>query len=689
MSSQPEYRGTFGPSGPPEIPGVDEIRNVFVDRLEARLGKLFARIDDALYDLADRSESEAQYRAYFNAMRSLRRCRSAIERRFLSALGPRARSASSISGETRAFAGLPGGRVGFAPQPAMEEDLAVRNLVSKAENRYQRSLREIEAILREFGFEAHLTEELAALQPASIGHAFQSALDEGEGLSLPIRLVVLKLFDKQVMDSLGRAYDCVLALLHGEDEEAFSPGSELTQDWSSQLDVSTLQISPRVSAGIDAHGESALTADLIRALTRVQRGPGIRLGLSSAPEQLRREIADALAREGVVGSLVDEADGLAMDTVLLLFEHLSQGPDLPSAIKVLIARMQIPYLKIALSDRSLFTNPAHPARRLLNRIAEAAIGWCDDGDRSPDGLYGRIERIVEQVVGYFEGDLGLIESLDTELASYLQRFQEAARSAEIRMLAAVEEREREAGVRRRVLALVEERVSQYAELPDAVLAMLRHGWSRVLIRAWLTAGKAGADFNEAVDVMDTLIWSVCAKREQADRRLLLRRIPTLLRNLRSHLSDVGLDQRLVGDWFRELQAVHVAALAGGGQNAELRPVSRTQNANAPFGEDSGDYDRNRAEHPGVQEPNLLPQLHPGVWVEWLRDDVPAQRMKLIWRGLDPGHFLFVDRRGHKVADLDLEDVRQLVARDRLRVLGPAGESIIDRTFEAIRPQRNC
>src|SRR5690606_5883111 len=71
---------------------------------------------------------------------------------------------------------------------------------------------------------------------------------------------------------------------------------------------------------------------------------------------------------------LNQMDEDVINLVSMLFEFILNDNQLPASMKALIARLQIPMLKVAILDKSFFGKEGHPARRLLNEIATAAIG---------------------------------------------------------------------------------------------------------------------------------------------------------------------------------------------------------------------------------------------------------------------------------------------------------------------------
>jgi hypothetical protein len=342
-----------------------------------------------------------------------------------------------------------------------------------------------------------------------------------------------------------------------------------------------------------------------------------------------------------------EVDEDTLELVSLLFDSIVQAADLPDPIKVLVGRLQIPLVKVALLDKTLFDDRNHPARRLLNRIADAAVGWAEDEDRTPDSLYGRIEQIVGCIIGEFDRDLAIFRRLDAELAEYLAQESVRAQALEARVCSIAAERYRVASARLKAQAVLDARLQSASGVPGVIESLLNDGWREVLCAAYLSGGEQGKKWLKAVDMVDRLLWSVQPKVAPEERRDLLRGIPDLLRTLRAGLVSVEFDQRLVARWFKELQALHLTALRGAPAPRVAAGPRAAPQTLAPKAADS-------------EGSELLRRLVPGCWLELVRDDAQRMRVKLAWISADGQRLQFVDRQGCEGPELARDNLMTLL-----------------------------
>ena len=67
------------------------VRGIATQKLHALASNMFENVDDALFDLAEKAESNAAQTQYFDGMREVRKKRALVERSFLGQTTPRLR----------------------------------------------------------------------------------------------------------------------------------------------------------------------------------------------------------------------------------------------------------------------------------------------------------------------------------------------------------------------------------------------------------------------------------------------------------------------------------------------------------------------------------------------------------------------------------------------------------------------
>ena len=701
---------------------------IFQRDLPPLLDALFDKVDDALYDLADKAGSDRLYARYFDAMRLLRRQGRAVRAAFLQKLRRTGDLTASglVEPDSCSLDSLNLEDFALVEEAELEESLAIGNLVSKAESRYHHHLYDLGRYFGQLLGRRELAVRSNPLGPMAICDAFAAALRPLSELELAVKLVIYKLFDKQVMDHLGGIYDECLALAAGqgltlnkvqrrisprplplgtpEGDPTFDPAGLVRQGrvGGSATSVSFHQLCalldqrrepPTLPGTGGGAGVLVETSELMAILSQLQAAlghvyPG-QLGPQEVRAQLDSAVAGPLRRPDKPRRSLGDLDEDTLELVLLLFETIARGSELPGQINAQIGRLQIPFVKVALLDRTFFDRTDHPARRLLNRLADAAIGWADDEPRTPDSLYGRIKRVVDRVIGEFERDLTLFDQLDAEFTASHQDELARVRIQEANVCSIATDKDRMVVARRKAQRAIAERLEQAPPVPVAVESLLQEGWSEVLVAAYLSGGGGGKEWRTAVEVIDRLLWSIRAKVEDDERRALLRGVPELLRSLRAGLTAVGFDQRLLARWFKELLPLHMAALRGpagtGTAAADTRPVpppqaSPTKEAGRSAAATAG---RGRPELPAESE-SLLRRLVPGSWVELVRDDARRIRIKLAWVSADGDRFVFVDRHGGEGPELGRRDLTTLLEYGLATILRSADDPpLVDRALAAL------
>ena len=692
-----------------------QVRDKAAQQLRHGLQELFDNADDTLFEMADRAQNNVDQNTFFEAMRDLRLKRKSIERGFLEKL-------------CEAFVGL----AQYDPAPAiaqaaayvppadtcqddLERTVALEAMVAKAGNRDGFALGQLTARLSAL-LGKRLDDRSNPLGPAMLCEYFLEA-GRSLGVGIKVKLIVLKLFERYVLSEADqlyaeanqllaatgvlpdlkpaparRAIDQAAANIQATPEPGVAQMDESVQQVFAALQELLLHVRGSVVPTLEASAETQpiSTRDLLRLLSHLQHyvpaSTQEDFDLRNQLEQLLTRVSVKSGKSRVVGV----ADEDVINLVAMLFEFILADRNLPESLKTLIGRLQIPMLKVAVLDKSFFSRSSHPARRLLNEIAAAAMGWgsCDDYQR--DSLYLRIEQVVQRLLSDFVDDPAIFSEL---LAEFLAFTSDERRRSEL-----LEQRTRDAEEGRAKAELARRRVEQALNdgllgkvLPLTVVEFVQQAWSKVLLLACLKHGEHSSEWREGLRTMEQLIWSVQRHTDPQAAMQLLALVPDLLKALRDGLNGAAFDPFATSEFFSQLEALHLQVFERFGQGAgQPRPgLAGEQPAMVAVEEqiilrsaEEGPLQAAplalAANHPGLLR---VEQLRQGAWVEFLEDEDNSVRCKLA-AIVQPGDkYIFVNRTGMKVLERTRVGLALEFQRGAVRELDDT--LLFDRALESV------
>jgi hypothetical protein len=256
---------------------------------------------------------------------------------------------------------------------------------------------------------------------------------------------------------------------------------------------------------------------------------------------------------------IGQVDDDTINLVSMLFQFMLEDKNLAAPIKTQLARMQIPIVRAAMNDKSFFSRGGHPARKLLNSMATAALGWEEPKNIERDPLYKKIGAIVNQLLEDFESDTVAFDEILNDFTDFVELERRRATLIEQRTLDAEDGKAKSEMARQSVKSLLQEKLAG-RDLPPVVMNILQDAWSNVLFLANLKEGEESMAWQQSVNVVDDLLWSVQVKESSGDRKRLLQIIPGLLKSLRSGLTQVAFNPFEMNRMFDELENIHLNQL---------------------------------------------------------------------------------------------------------------------------------
>ena len=389
------------------------------------------------------------------------------------------------------------------------------------------------------------------------------------------------------------------------------------------------------------------------------------------PNLLRRLTPNEL------GNNVDATTAMTIELVAMLFDFVSSDRQLPDAIKALLGRLQIPVLKAAMLDKEFFSRRTHPARRLVNRFAEAGIAWrVEHGTADP--LYLKIQAGVARIQTEFTDQISLFADVLQDLEAFLA---EEERTAEQMVQASAEDithHERQEVAHIVADAELDRRINS-AQPPEFLAVFLRQQWRNVLIGTYLATGEEGEAWRALLTELDNLLWSVQPKRTQEERRELVLRLPDMLGKLRARLADAEWKPAERERFMSELVECHARAVtATGPAPTAAAPAPLTGALAAPLGDGGGPL-ADEPDHDQYHE--LAESMARGMWVEFTEESGVLVFAKLSWVSPLRGKYLFTHRNGLKAFSLTREELAQRFRDDTARPV--ESEPLLDRAFSDV------
>ena len=677
----------------------DTLRRHSVEHLHQVVSRALGKADDWLFDQAQK-EGAVAGAPQLDAMRALRISRAPLEKAYSAFME---RNFDALKRRIVPDAG--GGRIlSLLEEDQLETQLASEVVVESITRLHGPAL---DAIEKRFGVmvAAKIDANQNPLSPINLANAFQQSLGE---VVLPdnLRVVLFKLYERDLVTTLAplltelnarmagagilpelgnpkpvepeqpaapaRPTQTAQALahhqppaeMHADDRAMFDALCGLLHNWRPAYEQSI--------AGPVAHAEahagdanrrpmamnelvgvlSLLQNQVPQAVQQAMANPG-----ASLSTLLKQEMMSNAARIGLPQGQVklgrDDED--AIDLVGMLFDVLFDERDFESQSRTLMSRMVVPYVKAAVMDRRMFQYKTHPARRLLNSLAEAVEGNKGEGPQEREVL-GKAEETVDRLVAEFNEDIAIFETLEQELRSFLEQHRRRIELAERRATEAQRGQERLEQARTLASSELQRRTSGVA-LPEALNDFMTRCWSHHLSMIALREGPEGNSWNAALGVADSLL-DLMPKPGRAPRPA-----ASALNNLREPIETVLASSGITGEAAHETIRGLAAALDSLNGNPVAGPVAAPETVHAEP-RLSMVSDKDRLDFDAADLP-LLQALKVGTWIDLSGEDDKMHPAKLSWVSPISSRLMFVNRRGVRVLVASIEELAALKKQNKL------------------------
>jgi len=233
------------------------------------------------------------------------------------------------------------------------------------------------------------------------------------------------------------------------------------------------------------------------------------------------------------------AERATIEIVAMMFQSILTEDRIPAAMRVWFARLQMPVLRVAVSEPDFFATLDHPARRLIDRMGACVMG-LDSASRSiGDALEKEIKRVVQVVEAYPDTGRRVFQTVLIEFEKFLEHYFKNENEASKRGVSLAQQVEQ-----RETLAIqytIElRRMLNEVPVQEGVRQFLFQVWADVLATAAVRYGGQGPETKVMKRAAADLIWSASAKVTREERAEVIRRLPPLLKRLREGMASANM-----------------------------------------------------------------------------------------------------------------------------------------------------
>ncbi|HEY4082929.1 MAG TPA: DUF1631 family protein [Burkholderiaceae bacterium] len=254
-------------------------------------------------------------------------------------------------------------------------------------------------------------------------------------------------------------------------------------------------------------------------------------------------------------------DNMVIDVVGSLFDQILADAKVPPQMARLVARLQLPVLRVALGDNTFFSSRKHPVRRFVNRMASLACAYDDFSEDPGRAFLARVRELVQDVANGDFDHMEVYEAKLDELEAFIAEQTAAALKSQGDAAALIERKEVDLRLQQRYMQQL-----QAALGPVPMAPFLREFLSQVWSQAIVQASREGAPERELRlrQFGRDLVMSVQPKSGTAARQTFLGQLPMLMRTLNEGLDLIQWPEAARKTFFGDLLPAHAESLKGQG-----------------------------------------------------------------------------------------------------------------------------
>lgn len=411
--------------------------------------------------------------------------------------------------------------------------------------------------------------------------------------------------------------------------------------------------------------------EIIQALSSLQNLPQF-----DHPEETRFDgeaIKQAVLAEiaktsgGAVTKRINQIAEKTIDFIELIFDAIIDDDDISDTIKALLLRLQIPVIKASMSDQEFFIYDTHPARVLLDTIADIGVGITDHDDE----MYKHLDKVVSTILDEHEQSTETFQTALDTLNDYIEAQEAISRAQE----EAAQQQVLRGHARTTVLNALRATTSGKA-LPEAVHPLILKRWPTLLFNHYLTKGKENNEWVNMVLTLRHIVESVQPIKSAENLAKIIAEKGALLEQVGNYLNISSKSKK-------DIQAILTAYSDTLQEHIDDANYSEEE---VSFAEARIRQAEPVEETPIVEEiidrPEIPANIMPGMWFQvFMGEDKIPRRCKLSVIIVEDANLMFVTHKGELIAEKSFDEFNEELTNGTSKMI--MGRSAFDHAFKSV------
>jgi len=356
--------------------------------------------------------------------------------------------------------------------------------------------------------------------------------------------------------------------------------------------------------------------------------------------------------------------GEQIDQLNLIFKLIFEDEDLPSPVKQQLARLQIYVFITAIQEQGFLRRSSNPARRLLDGIVSSEVEIAGRGTAEFSGV-----RFIREHID----NMASLQFITVDhYSEMLEGYQQFVRENEIAI-----KRKRKLEATRKVLPLVKERLAELTQplrVQGTPLLLFEKVWLPLMVQIALQKGMDSDPWHKSIAMVQKQVWSLIPKNSPEEQAELIEVLPVVAHSLHRAMRSLKLAESLQQSLrdFLKLEQQNVAEQTARNIIDKKRKTQSLAARSFASADDTTDFDAmmqtgvfqipsdlltafKTAKPEAPVKINQVESLAVGHWVH-IGQEGNRKLAKLAWKSEDSNLFIFVDRDGKRVSEVDAAEL---------------------------------